>query len=58
MTTCTGCDEECTAEDGYSDCCNEPVTSGPLWGGDDDGWDRSGVSDGRSHVVSDADPGL
>jgi hypothetical protein len=23
---CSQCDERCTAEDQYSDCCNEPVT--------------------------------
>jgi hypothetical protein len=62
ITTCTECGEECTAVDGYSDCCNEPVIT--VYGtvsvqySDPDGYDRSGASDGRGHVYTDAEGGL
>jgi hypothetical protein len=26
--TCSQCGETCAADDGYSDCCNEPVQYG------------------------------
>lgn len=57
---CTGCDEECEPEDGYSDCCNEPAeAAGPRYStySDPDGYDRNGAYDGFG-VTSDADSGL
>jgi hypothetical protein len=53
-TECTGCGDASQSEDSYSDCCNEPTTTGFTPASD---YDCSGAFDGFQ-VVSDADPGL
>ena len=57
VTVCSQCLFACEAEDSYSDCCNEPVTTEVSRYSDPDGYDRNGAFDGFQ-VVSDAEGGL